>query len=247
MNVENRTPAISVRGLSKTYGRGRSAVTALKDINMEVFPGEVVGLLGPSGSGKTTLLQCLGAILDPSGGAISLAGETLYENGWQNKDRRALRRDHIGFIFQRPYLIPFMDARENIAFLPMLQGKPNKAARRRADELLELLEVAHRADARIEALSGGEQQRVAIARALANDPPVILADEPTAPLDSHRALIVMKLLQQTAQKARTAIIVVTHDENIIPLFERLYRLRDGILHEERGEGREMASPPASAD
>ncbi len=245
MNVKDHIPAISVRNLSKTYGHGRSAVTALKDVNLAVFPGEVVGLLCPSGSGKTTLLQCLGAILDPSGGKISLTGETLYENGWRNKDRRALRRDHIGFIFQRPYLIPFMDARDNIAFPPMLQGKPNKAARRRADELLALLEVAHRADARIEALSGGEQQRVAIARALANDPPVILADEPTAPLDSQRALIVMKLLQQTARQARTAIIVVTHDDNIIPLFERIYRLRDGILHEERGEGREMPSPAAA--
>jgi len=160
----------------------------------------------------------------------------LYDNGWKHKDRRALRRDHIGFVFQRPYLIPFMDATENIAFLPMLQGKSNKAANQRARDLLELLEIAHRANARIEELSGGEQQRIAIARALANDPPVILADEPTAPLDSHRALIVMKLLHQMAQKAQTAIIVVTHDENIIPLFKRLYQLRDGVLDEKQGEG-----------
>lgn len=239
MGNETSIPAIQVKSLSKTFGRGESAVTALKDINMEVSAGEVVGLLGPSGSGKTTLLQCLGAILDPSGGQISLAGTALYDNGWKNKDRRALRRDHIGFIFQRPYLIPFMDATENIAFLPMLQGKTNKDANQRARDLLKLLEIAHRADARIEELSGGEQQRVAIARALANNPPVILADEPTAPLDSHRALIVMKLLHQMAQKARTAIIVVTHDENIIPLFKRLYQLRDGVLHEEQGEGKEI--------
>lgn len=236
MGDKNTAPAIQVKNLSKTFGHGESAVTALKDINMEVSAGEVVGLLGPSGSGKTTLLQCLGAILDPSGGKISLAGEVLYDNGWKHKDRRALRRDHIGFVFQRPYLIPFMDATENIAFLPMLQGKSNKAANQRARDLLELLEIAHRANARIEELSGGEQQRIAIARALANDPPVILADEPTAPLDSHRALIVMKLLHQMAQKAQTAIIVVTHDENIIPLFKRLYQLRDGVLDEKQGEG-----------
>ena len=228
-----KKPAIHVRGLSKTFGRGATAVHALRDINMDVDAGEVVGLLGPSGSGKTTLLQCLGAILDPDGGRIVLAGETLYDNGWRMADRRALRRDHIGFIFQRPYLIPFMDATENIAFLPMLQGKRNRDARKRAAELLALLEISHRAGARIEQLSGGEQQRVAIARALANNPPVILADEPTAPLDSHRALIVMELLQEMAQKAQTAIIVVTHDENIIPLFRRLYHLRDGLLHEEK--------------
>ncbi|BAO44903.1 ABC transporter ATP-binding protein [Thiolapillus brandeum] len=235
----SRAPAIQVKNLSKTYGSGSSAVTALRNINMSVQAGEVVGLLGPSGSGKTTLLQCLGAILDPSGGHIALAGETLYDDGWKYQDRRALRRDHIGFIFQRPYLIPFMNATENIAFLPMLQGKSNKVAYQRARDLLNLLEIAHRADARIEQLSGGEQQRVSIARALANHPPVILADEPTAPLDSHRALIVMKLLHEMAQKAQTAIVVVTHDENIIPLFRRLYRLRDGVLHEEQGEGRAL--------
>lgn len=225
-------PAILVEHLSKTYGRGESAVRALKDASLEVAQGEVVGLLGPSGSGKTTLLQCLGAIIDPSSGRIRLGGETLYDNGWQYQDRRALRRDHIGFIFQRPYLVPFLDATENVAILPMLQGRSQKAARQRALELLEALDVQHRAEARIEQLSGGEQQRVAIARALANHPPVILADEPTAPLDSHRALEVMRLLQGMARDSGAAIIVVTHDENIIPLFKRLYQLRDGVLHEE---------------
>ena len=235
---QNRTqPAILVENLSKTYGTGKSAVQALKDASMQVQPGEVVGLLGPSGSGKTTLLQCLGAIIDPSGGRISLGGDLLFENGWQYSNRRALRRDRIGFIFQRPYLIPFLNATENIAFLPMLQGKSNKQAYARAAELLDILDITDRGGARIEQLSGGEQQRVAIARALANRPPIILADEPTAPLDSHRAMAVMQLLHEMAAKSNTAIIVVTHDENIIPVFKRLYRLRDGILHEEKGEGR----------
>ena len=235
--IETNSPAILVENLSKTYGSGSSAVQALKDASMHVQPGEVVGLLGPSGSGKTTLLQCLGAILDPSGGRISLVGDVLFENGWQYSDRRSLRRDRIGFIFQRPYLIPFMDATENIAFLPMLQGQSNKQAYQRAAELLETLDISDRAGARIEQLSGGEQQRVAIARALANQPPIILADEPTAPLDSHRAMAVMQLLHEMATKFSTAIIIVTHDENIIPVFKRLYRLRDGVLHEEKGEGR----------
>ena len=237
-------PAILVENLSKTYGSGASAVTALKDASLTVRAGEVVGLLGPSGSGKTTLLQCLGAIIDPSGGRISLGGDVIYDGGWRYADRRTLRRDRIGFIFQRPYLIPFMDATENIAILPMLQGRSNAEAGARARELLAMLDIAQRAEARIEQLSGGEQQRVAIARALANRPPVILADEPTAPLDSHRALIVMQLLQSMAEKNRTAIIVVTHDDNIIPLFRRLYRLRDGVLHEEQGEGRsELLAAP----
>jgi len=233
----HETPAIRVENLSKTYGVGSTAVQALKDASMHVQPGEVVGLLGPSGSGKTTLLQCLGAIIDPSGGRITLGGDVLFENGWQYSDRRVLRRDRIGFIFQRPYLIPFMDATENIAFLPMLQGQNNKQAYQRAAELLAVLDISNRAGARIEQLSGGEQQRVAIARALANRPPIILADEPTEPLDSYRAMAVMQLLHDMAAESRTAIIVVTHDENIIPVFKRLYRLRDGVLHEEKGEGR----------
>ncbi len=227
-------PAIRVTGLSKTYGRGESAVRALVEIDLEVAPGEVVGLLGPSGSGKTTLLECLGAVIDPSGGRIELAGRTIYDNGWRYKDRRSLRRDLIGFIFQRPYLVPFLDTTENVALLPMLQGHSKRAARRRALELLKTLDVAHRADAPIEHLSGGEQQRVAIARALANRPPIVLADEPTAPLDSHRALAVMDLLEEMAERFQTAVIVVTHDENIIPRFRRRYHLRDGRLQEERG-------------
>ncbi len=232
-------PAISVEHLSKTYGSGSSAVKALRDASMSIQPGEVVGLLGPSGSGKTTLLQCLGAIIDPSGGHISLGGKTLFDGGWQYSDRRALRRDKIGFIFQRPYLIPFMNAIENIAFLPMLQGKSNKQALERAMELLEILDMTDRKDARIEELSGGEQQRVAIARALANHPPIVLADEPTAPLDSQRAITVMKLLNDMAASSKTAIIVVTHDENILPMFKRLYRIRDGVLHEEVGKGQSL--------
>lgn len=224
-------PAIQIENLSKTYGKGSSAVTVLKNISMEVAAGEVVGLLGPSGSGKTTLLQCLGAVINPDRGRIVFGGETLFDDGWKQSDLRALRRDHIGFIFQRPYLIPFMDATENIAFLPMLQGKSNREAYQRAHDLLQLLDIAHRSHARIEQLSGGEQQRVAIGRALANNPPVILADEPTAPLDSERAMTVMQLLTEMAEKSSTAVIVVTHDENIIPLFRRIFLLRDGILHE----------------
>jgi putative ABC transport system ATP-binding protein len=142
-------------------------------------------------------------------------------------------------VFQAPYLIPFLDVTDNVALLPMLAGLPNAKARERALELLTALDVQHRAKAEPSQLSGGEQQRVSIARALANKPPVILADEPTAPLDSERALGVMRILNQMARQAHTAIIVVTHDEKIIPTFKRIYHIRDGQTVEEAGEGRAL--------
>ena len=132
-----------------------------------------------------------------------------------------------------------MDVTDNVALLPMLAGRPNAKARQRARDLLEALDVAHRAAAMPSQLSGGEQQRVAIARALINRPPVILADEPTAPLDSERALAVISILNQMARQYQTAIIVVTHDEKIIPTFQRIYQIRDGRTHEEAGEGRAL--------
>lgn len=228
---------IQIEGLSKRYGEGPSAVDALKEVNMSVAPGEVVGLIGPSGSGKTTLLKCLGAVIEPTSGFMALNGAAIYQNGWKISDLRALRRDRIGFIFQAPYLIPFLDVTDNVALLPMLAGRPNAESRARALELLQALDVGHRSKAQPSELSGGEQQRVAIARALANQPPVILADEPTAPLDSERALGVMRILIQMAEQYRTAIIVVTHDEKIIPTFKRIYHIRDGRTYEEAGEGR----------
>ncbi len=228
----NDTPAIELRGLRKRYGSGDTAVDALKGVDMRIAPGEVVGLVGPSGSGKSTLLKCLGAVIDPTAGQMFLSGEAIFDEAWKVKDLRALRRDRIGFIFQAPYLIPFLDVTDNVALLPMLAGKSNKEARRRALELLEALDVGHRAKANPALLSGGEQQRVSIARALANNPPVILADEPTAPLDGERALGVVKILNDMAFQHQTAIIVVTHDEKIIPTFKRIYHIRDGKTYEE---------------
>ena len=228
---------IHIEGLSKCYGEGDTAVHALKDVNMEVGPGEVVGLIGPSGSGKSTLLKCLGAVIDPTAGRMLLGDEVIYDNAWKVRDLRALRRDKIGFVFQAPYLIPFLDVTDNVALLPMLAGMSNAAARARALELLTALDVQHRATAMPSQLSGGEQQRVSIARGLVNQPPVILADEPTAPLDSERAMAVVRILNDMARKYETAIIVVTHDEKIIPTFKRIYHIRDGVTHEEAGEGR----------
>jgi putative ABC transport system ATP-binding protein len=234
-----QTFGIKIEGLSKRYGTGDTAVDALKEVNMTVAPGEVVGLIGPSGSGKSTLLKCLGAVIEPTAGRMTLGDEVIFDDAWQISDLRTLRRDKIGFVFQAPYLIPFLDVTDNVALLPMLAGQPNAASRSRALELLTALDVVHRAKARPSELSGGEQQRVAIARALVNQPPVILADEPTAPLDSERALSVMRILNRMAQQYRTAVIVVTHDEKILPTFKRIYHIRDGRTHEEAGEGKSL--------
>ena len=238
---------IRIENLVKTYGEGETAVHALRGVDMYVAPGEVVGLIGPSGSGKSTLLKCLGAVIEPTSGRMTIGEETIYDDGWRIPDLRALRRDRIGFVFQAPYLIPFLDVTDNVALLPMLAGVANAEARARARKLLTALDVVHRAKAMPSQLSGGEQQRVAIARALVSEPPVILADEPTAPLDGERALAVIRILNDMAARFRTAIIIVTHDEKIIPTFKRLYHIRDGRTHEEiRGDGPAGCSDPSNS-
>jgi len=238
---------ICIQGLHKRFGSGDTAVDALKGVDMQVSPGEVVGLIGPSGSGKSTLLKCLGAVIEPTAGKMILGGATIYDDAWKISDLRALRRDKIGFVFQAPYLIPFLNVTDNVALLPMLAGKANGDARRQAIQLLESLDVAHRAGAMPTLLSGGEQQRVAIARALVNRPPVILADEPTAPLGSERALAVIRILNQMARQYETAVIVVTHDEKIIPTFKRIYHIRDGKTQEMAGEGKALFDKPELMD
>ena len=145
--MNNSMGGIRIEGLRKVYGHGDTAVEALKNVNMAVAPGEVVGLVGPSGSGKSTLLKCLGAIIEPTSGRMTLGQDVIYDNGWTTTDLRALRRDRIGFVFQAPYLIPFLDVTDNVALLPMLAGVPNAQARARALELLTALDVAHRAKA----------------------------------------------------------------------------------------------------
>jgi putative ABC transport system ATP-binding protein len=173
-------------------------------------------------------------VLTPSGGSIALGGIPVFEGDhWLTSDLTRLRREQIGFIFQSPYLLPFLNVRDNVALLPMLLGRPNSQARAAADQLLADLDVAHRAEAMPGLLSGGEQQRVAIARALINRPPILLADEPTAPLDTPRAMAVMDLLERLAGQIGTSVIVVTHDEKIMPRFRRIYEVRDGVVHDNR--------------
>ncbi len=228
---------ILVRGLRKTYGSGSAAVEALRDVQMRVEPGEVVGLVGPSGSGKSTLLKCLGAVLTPTAGFIALGGTPVFEGvRWLTADLTRLRREQIGFIFQSPYLLPFLTVRDNVALMAMLLGRPNREARAAAEQLLADLDVTHRAGAMPQQLSGGEQQRVAIARALINRPPILLADEPTAPLDTPRAMAVMDLLERLAGQIGTSVIVVTHDETIMPRLRRIYEVRDGVVAGSAGYG-----------
>ena len=223
-------PLVSIRNVSKHYGEGDARVDALVDVSVDIPPRQVVGLLGPSGSGKTTLLNVIGCIVEPSSGAMTLDGEKVVENGrWLRSDLRRLRLEKIGFIFQFHNLLPFLDAADNVAVAQHLIGAGPREARARALELLEYLEVAHRKNAMPAKLSGGEAQRVAIARALANRPRIILADEPTAALDSKRAGIVMDLLRKVAVEQDAAIIAVTHDEKILDRFDQIFHLRDGRL------------------
>jgi putative ABC transport system ATP-binding protein len=222
-------PLVRVERISKHFGEGDARVDALRDVSLEVYPGQVVALLGPSGSGKTTLLNCIGCILEPSSGRLTLDGEVVYDGRWLRSDLRKLRLEKIGFIFQAHNLLPFLNNIENVSVVLHLAGLDAAAARLRAEELLDYLEVGHRKYGMPAKLSGGEAQRVAIARALANRPRIILADEPTAALDSHRAGIVMDLLRKLAIEQDAAIIAVTHDDKIFDRFDHIFELRDGAL------------------
>jgi len=221
---------LKVEGLSKTFGSGRLAVEALKDINLTVNAGDLVALLGPSGSGKTTMLLSISLILEPTDGKIQLDGETIYDHGWKEVDIRQVRLTKIGFIFQSRNLIPFLTALENVLLPLDLLGLDRDEAHQRAMELLEYMEIAERAHYLPALMSGGEQQRVAIARALAGTPKLVLADEPTGSLDSVRGMKVMEMLKKVARENQTAVITVTHDVRMIEGFDQVYHLKDGRLN-----------------
>jgi len=235
---------VQVEHVSKCFGSGAARVNALIDINLDVFPGQVVGLMGPSGSGKTTLLNCIACIMTPTGGRLTLDGETVYDEHWLRTDLRKLRLEKVGFIFQQANLLPFLNATDNVAVVLQLAGYSAKAAYTRAVELLDYLEVGHRKHATPAQLSGGEAQRVSIARALANRPRIILADEPTAPLDTERGRIVMDLLRKVAADQDAAIIVVTHDEMILDRFDHISHLRDGRLERDAPPAQGASAPVA---
>jgi putative ABC transport system ATP-binding protein len=222
-------PAIEGEHLTKIFGRGETEVVALDDVSIGVQGGELVALMGPSGSGKTTLLRALSLIDPPVSGRILMDGSLIYEGGRVLVDDRRLRREKMGIIFQSYNLIPFLTALENVALILTLDGVPAREAFRCSRELLERLELGHRADQHPPTLSGGEQQRLAVARAVINNPKVILADEPTAALDTERGEAVMALLRRLGREGNAGVIVVTHDERMLTGFDRVYRMLDGHI------------------
>lgn len=225
----NESLAIETRGLTKIYGSGNTEVVALRDATLAVRRGEVVALLGPSGAGKSTFLTAVGLINPPTSGQILIGGVPVLDGPVALVNLRSFRRKHIGYVFQKSNLIPFLSARENVQVAMELNGVSRRQARHRALELLEELGVADRAANSPSMLSGGEQQRVAIARALANQPSVMLADEPTAALDSHRGRQVMELFGRVAHEHGTGVIVVTHDHRALDVFDTTYEMEDGLI------------------
>ena len=222
--------AIEVEKLTKIYGRGETAVTALLDATFQVKPGELVAILGPSGSGKSTLLTAIGLINEPTRGRVVLDGALVADGGWvAGIDLKRLRREKLGFIFQAHNLIPFLTAQETVMVALEINRVSRHDAKIRAAELLGSLNLGRRLNNYPSALSGGEAQRVAIARALANVPKVILADEPTAALDTENGKNVMALLKKLAVENSSAILVVTHDHRMVEGFDRIFEVHDGRI------------------
>jgi putative ABC transport system ATP-binding protein len=222
-------PAIEAIGLTKVYGSGNTEVVAMRDASMTVQRGEVVALLGPSGSGKSTFLTAVGLINPPTSGRVSIDGQPVLDGPRALTRLPAFRRRHIGFIFQKSNLIPFLNARENVQIALELDHATPQFARQRTTQLLEELGVLDRSENMPSMLSGGQQQRVAVARALANQPSILLADEPTAALDSQRGRQVMELFAQVAHDHGTGVVVVTHDHRALDVFDTLYSMEDGLL------------------
>jgi putative ABC transport system ATP-binding protein len=223
--------AIAVSSLRKVYGQGNTEVVALRDANFELNQGEIAALLGPSGAGKSTLLTAIGLINKPTSGSIYIAGQLVVDGPKHHVDLRAFRRKHIGYVFQKANLIPFLSALENVQIAQEINGISGRKARARAMELLEYLGVGERARNMPHMLSGGQQQRIAVARALANRPRLILADEPTAALDSYRGRQVMELFRQVSREQGAAVLVVTHDHRSLDVFDRTFEMLDGALTE----------------
>lgn len=221
--------AIKVKNLVKNFGKGESLVKVIEDASFEIEKGEVVALIAPSGAGKTTLLMMIGCVVEPTSGEIWLGENQVYKDRWLAKDTRKIRREKIGFIFQAHYLIPFLNIIENITLLPQANKVSKKDAEDKAMELLQYLEIEDKAYNMSSQLSGGQNQRVAIARALANNPEIILADEPTAALDAQRAVSVIKMLKKIATEQNVAIITVTHDDRVLPYCDRIMKIENRTI------------------
>ena len=221
-----KSQAIKVENLVKNFGKGESLVEVINGASFEVNKGELVALVAPSGAGKTTLLMMIGCVEEPTSGTMWLGDEKVYENKWLTKETRKIRREKIGFIFQAHYLIPFLNIMENVTLVPQTNGVSKEESEKIAMELLEYFDIGNTANAMPSSLSGGQNQRAAIARALANKPEIILADEPTAALDIKRSVDVVKMLKKIATDQDVAVIMVTHDEAMLPLCDRILKIEE---------------------
>jgi putative ABC transport system ATP-binding protein len=231
--------AISVRQLTKKYEEGATGTLALRGVDLDVHPGELLLLMGPSGSGKTTLLSIMGCILTATSGSVRVAGREVV--GLSEKQLPGLRLEHIGFVFQGFNLFPTLSAGENVELMLDLKGISKAKARKRTQELLDQVGLGEKYDSFPSDLSGGQKQRVAIARALAGDPGIILADEPTAALDSHTGRSVMEMMSDLAHKRGRAVVIVTHDSRVLSYGDRIVTIEDGAVADQNEAG---VVPPA---
>jgi len=225
---------IRAKGITKVYGEGTTAFRALSDVDLEIRAGELTLLMGPSGSGKTTLLSILGCILRATNGSLEILNEPV--DSLPERELPRIRRDAIGFVFQGFNLFPALTAVENVALALDVRGVKRADAQTKAEELIREVGLADKRKSYPADLSGGQKQRVAIARALAGDPPIVLADEPTAALDSTSGKNVIELLQRLAHEHGRAVVMVTHDPRVLAYGDRIIHLEDGrIVGEEGGQ------------
>lgn len=216
-----------MKNISKNYQDGEQVIEVLKNVSLEVAQGEFVAIVGPSGAGKSTFLSIAGALLSPTEGEIAIGGKVL--NDLTSKELTKVRLDKVGFIFQGANLIPYLNVRDQLLVIAELSGEKGRGVKEKADELLKELGLTARENNYPESLSGGEKQRVAIARALMNDPDIILADEPTASLDANRGHKVVQMIANEVKRKNKAAIMVTHDERVLDLVDRVIRIEDGYL------------------
>ncbi|MBC1379869.1 ABC transporter ATP-binding protein [Listeria innocua] len=221
---------LMMKNISKNYQDGEQVIEVLKNVSLEVAQGEFVAIVGPSGAGKSTFLSIAGALLSPTEGEIAIGGTTL--NNMSEKALTKVRLDKVGFIFQGANLIPYLNVRDQLLVIAELSGEKGRAAKEKADKLLQELGLTARQNNYPESLSGGEKQRVAIARALMNEPDIILADEPTASLDANRGHKVVQMIADEVKRKNKAAIMVTHDERVLDLVDRVIRIEDGYLKAE---------------
>ena len=227
------SPVLSLRGITRTYVTGRGELTVLRGVDLDVMPGEIVGLIGPSGSGKSSLLHAAGLLERPTDGTVMIDGEDV--GALDERARTRIRLNRIGFVYQFHHLLPEFDARDNVALPIRIAGRPQAEARRMAEAALRSLGLAERVLHQPAQMSGGEQQRVALARALANQPRLLLADEPTGNLDPTTSQTVFEALQRLVKDTGVAALIATHNMELAGHMDRVFALKDGHLEERPAE------------